>query len=105
LTFHKAHDYEPVWSKDGSKICFASNRYGNFDLYVIDAKGGEPKRLTYHSNDETPYTFSDNDQFVIFGANRLDAASHRQYPTGSQPELYKVAVSGSMVQQVWDHPG
>jgi tricorn protease len=104
LTFHKAHDYEPVWSKDGSKICFASNRYGNFDLYVIDAKGGEPKRLTYHSNDETPYTFSDNDQFVIFGANRLDAASHRQYPTGSQPELYKVAVSGSMVQQVWTIP-
>ena len=32
LTYHSAHDYKAVWSKDGSKIAFASNRYGNFDI-------------------------------------------------------------------------
>lgn len=58
LSFHEAHDFMPVWSKDSNKIAFASDRYGNFDVFVMDAEGGEATRLTYHSNDEFPYTFS-----------------------------------------------
>ena len=54
LTFHKAHDYKPVWSKDGKRIAFASDRYGNFDVFVMDALGGEASRLTFHSTDELP---------------------------------------------------
>ena len=30
LTMHEAHDFMPVWSKDGKSIAFASDRYGNF---------------------------------------------------------------------------
>ena len=33
LTTHPAHDTRPVWSPDGSKIVFASDRNGNFDIY------------------------------------------------------------------------
>ncbi|MCC5936375.1 MAG: PD40 domain-containing protein, partial [Lunatimonas sp.] len=58
LTFHEAHDFMPVWSKDGKKIAFASDRYGNFDVFVMDADGGNAHRLTYHSNDEMPYSFA-----------------------------------------------
>ncbi len=104
LTFHKAHDYMPVWSHDGSKISFASDRYGNFDVFVIDVKGGSPERLTYHSAPELPYSFSNDDKQVIFGGLRLDAVDHRQYPTGSQPELYQVSVDGGRVDQVWTIP-
>ncbi|MAN85416.1 MAG: peptidase S41 [Algoriphagus sp.] len=104
ITFHEAHDYQPVWSKDGSKIAFASDRYGNFDIFIMDAAGGPATRLTYHSNDEQPFDFSADGKFVLFGATRMDIASHRQYPTGSQPELYKVSVSGGRVDQVWTIP-
>lgn len=104
LTYHSAHDYAPVWSKNGEKIAFSSNRYGNFDVYVMDAKGGPSTRLTYHSNDEKPFSFSADDQEVLFGAMRLDAAEHRQYPTGSQPELYNVPVTGGRVSQVLTVP-
>ncbi|MBQ4914783.1 PD40 domain-containing protein [Maribacter sp. MMG018] len=104
LTFHSAHDYAPVWSKNGRQLAFASNRYGNFDVYVMDAEGGEAKRLTFHSNDETPYSFSADGSNVLFGAARLDAATHRQYPTGSQPELYSVPVTGGRVDQVLTVP-
>jgi len=104
LTYHSAHDYSPVWSKNGEKIAFSSNRYGNFDVYVMDAKGGPSTRLTYHSNDEKPFSFSADDQEVLFGAMRLDAAEHRQYPTGSQPELYNVPVTGGRVGQVLTVP-
>lgn len=35
LTFHEAHDFMPVWSNDGKFIAFASDRYGNFDIYIV----------------------------------------------------------------------
>ncbi|ERM81826.1 peptidase S41 [Rhodonellum psychrophilum GCM71 = DSM 17998] len=104
LTFHEAHDFMPVWSKDGSKIAFSSDRYGNFDVFVMGAEGGQASRLTYHSNDEMPYTFSADDASVLFGGVRQDLAEHRQYPSGSQPELYKVPVTGGRVDQVWTLP-
>lgn len=40
LTTHPAHDTRPVWSPDGSKIVFASDRNGNFDIFVMDKEGG-----------------------------------------------------------------
>jgi Tol biopolymer transport system component len=41
LTSHPAQDFMPVWSHDGRQIAFASDRHGNFDLFVIPATGGE----------------------------------------------------------------
>ena len=104
LTFHQAHDYRAVWSKDGKHIAFASDRYGNFDVFVMDALGGEATRLTYHSNDELPYTFTHDNTKVIFGAVRQDAVNHRQYPTSVQPELYEVACQGGRVGQLLTVP-
>jgi len=104
LTFHEAHDYMPVWSHDGKTIAFASDRYGNFDIFTIAAVGGEAKRLTFHSAAEYPYEFSFDNQSIFFGATRMDVASSRSFPTGSQPELYKVSVQGGQVQQVLGTP-
>ncbi len=104
ITFHKAHDYMPVWSNDGRHIAFASDRYGNFDIYVMDALGGAATRLTFHSNDEEPYTFSSDNNSVLFKAQRQDLATHRQYPTSRQAELYSVPVSGGRVDQVFTVP-
>lgn len=104
LTFHEAHDFMPVWSKDGKTIAFASDRYGNFDVFTISVEGGEAKRLTFHSSGEYPYSFTSDDQSVIFGGVRQDAVTHRQYPTGSQPELYKVPAKGGRVSLVWTVP-
>lgn len=104
LTFHKAHDYMAVWSKDSKHLAFASDRYGNFDVFLMEAAGGPASRLTFHSNDEMPFTFSHDNQRVIFGGQRQDKAEHRQYPTGSQPELYAVNVGGGRVDQVFTIP-
>jgi tricorn protease len=104
LTIHEAHDFMPVWSHDGKSIAFASDRYGNFDIYVMPAEGGEAKRLTYHSANEYPYDFSPDDKAVLFGGVRMDLASNRLYPTGSQPELYKVPVAGGRTLQVLSSP-
>jgi tricorn protease len=58
LTLHEAHDYMPVWSRDGKWVAFASDRYGNFDVYVMPAAGGEAKRLTFHSANDVPYVLT-----------------------------------------------
>ena len=104
LTYHDAHDYLATWSADGQRIAFASNRYGNFDIFVMDARGGRAERLTYHSNDEEPYTFADGDSSVLFGGIRQDDVQHRQFPHGSQPELYRVPAGGGRVTQVLTLP-
>lgn len=36
LTDHPANDVNPTWSPDGTKIAFASNRDGNYNIYVMD---------------------------------------------------------------------
>ena len=40
LTLHEAYDYMPVFSHDGKWLAFASDRYGNFDVYIMPSGGG-----------------------------------------------------------------
>ena len=71
ITLHEAHDFQPVWSNDGSQIAFASNRYGNFDIYIMPSNGGEATRLTYHSSSDYPGSFTPDDQSIVFTSSRL----------------------------------
>ncbi|MEM9547252.1 MAG: S41 family peptidase [Bacteroidota bacterium] len=104
LTLHDAHDYMPVWSHDGEKIAFASDRYGNFDVFVINATGGKATRVTYHSAGDFPSDFTTDNSSVIFTSSRLDMASNQQFPSGVLPELYKVSIAGGMPMQVLTTP-
>jgi Tol biopolymer transport system component len=104
LTLHEAHDFMPVWSRDGKTIAFASDRYGNFDVFTIPAAGGQATRLTYHSAAEYPNAFSTDDKQVIFSGARYDDAANRQYPTAYMSELYQVPVAGGRVTQILTTP-
>jgi serine/threonine-protein kinase len=47
LTFHKGHDWWPVWSPDGPYITFGSSRSGTVQIYRKRADGsGEEEKLT-----------------------------------------------------------
>ncbi len=104
LTFHEAHDFMPVFSHDGKTIAFASDRFGNFDIFTIPLEGGEAKRITFHSANEYPYEFTNDDKNVLFGGVRNDVVSNRTFPTGSQPELYQVPIVGGKVTQLLGMP-
>lgn len=95
LTLHEAHDYMPVWSPDGKQIAFASDRYGNFDVYVIPSNGGEAKRLTFHSGNDVPWDFSPDGKHIIFSSPRNDLQSSVRFPNkGLFGKLYKVSTEG-----------
>src|SRR5262245_8815768 len=46
LTHSPGIDTEPVFSPDGGRIAFASDRAGNLDIWVMNADGTNPVRLT-----------------------------------------------------------
>ena len=46
ITSGAAWDEEPAWSPDGKWIAFASDRNGNFDIYVVHPDGTGLRQLT-----------------------------------------------------------
>lgn len=60
----------PAWSPDGSKIVFMSNLVGNWDLYIVDATGGSPIRITDDLAQDGLPTFSPDGNTIIYVTNR-----------------------------------
>ena len=104
LTLHEAYDYNPVWSHDGKWIAFASDRYGNMDVFVMPSTGGEAKRLTHYSGPDIPWDFSPDNKQVIFSSNRIDLVTNAQIPGAGMNELYSVNINGGRASQVITHP-
>ncbi len=95
ITTGDAYDMRPVWSNDGKTIAFASDRYGNFDVFTMPSTGGTPVRLTYASTGDYPYDFSRDDQQVLFGSGRNAPAKSVRFPSpGLFSNLYTIPVKG-----------
>ncbi len=104
LTTNPAYDFMPVWSPDGKTIAFASNRFGNFDVFTIPIEGGIPTRLTFHSNNEYPSAFSLDGKNIIFSAQIQDNSKNIQFPDNILSELYSVSTTGGRVNQILTTP-
>lgn len=104
LTISESYEYSAVWSHDGNQIAFASDRYGNFDVFSMPASGGEAKRLTYHSSNEKPSDFSVDDKTILFSGLRQDLHTNVQFPSGVMTELYSVPATGGRVHLVLTTP-
>jgi tricorn protease len=93
LTVNRARDIHPRFSPDGKWIAFSSNRYGNYDVFVMPASGGTPKQLTFHSAADTVVGWSRDSRRILFSSARGIL-----YP--GIPNLYEVPVTGGMEQPV-----
>ena len=52
------HGTNPVWSPDGSRIAFISNRDGDWEIFVMDSDGTDVNQLTFNNdNDWKPTWF------------------------------------------------
>ena len=104
LTSNASYDYSPIWSPDGKSLAFASDRYGNFDIFTVSPDGGVPFRVTTHSAKETPWTFTPDGKRILFSACIQDPAASALFPKNSMTELYSVSVDGGRYEQVLATP-
>ncbi len=69
LTFDAAVDSYPVWSPDGSRIAFSSNRTGQLDLYQMLTLGGVEERLIAASDQvRVPYSWSVDGRRLLYSS-------------------------------------
>jgi serine/threonine-protein kinase len=76
LTFDKGSDRIPVWTPDGQRIVFASDRAkaGIRNIYWVNADGtGDVTRLTDSSEDQLPWSWHPNSKFVAYQTSRSAA--------------------------------
>jgi eukaryotic-like serine/threonine-protein kinase len=67
LTFDPAIDSVPIWSPDGTRMVFASNRGVTFDLYFKDTNGGqEEKSVPENGPDRFPSDWSHDGRYVLY---------------------------------------
>ncbi len=104
LTTSAAYESTPIWSPDGTKIAYASDRNGGKDIYIIPSKGGQSTRLTFNSVAETPEAFSPDGKNVIFSAYIQKPAVNISGPHRSQSELYSVPAEGGRPVQILSTP-
>lgn len=104
LTTQDSYETEPVWSPDGKKIAFASDREGGTDIFIMDVAGGPATRLTYNSAAETPQGFTPDGKSVIYSASIQDAPSALLFPAAWMTELYSVPVTGGRPRQLLTTP-
>ncbi len=70
LTFGPALDSYPVWSPDGQRIAFYSNRGGKLDLYIKAVSGaGEDEPLFQSPNSKQPTDWSRDGRYLAFSEN------------------------------------
>jgi serine/threonine protein kinase/Tol biopolymer transport system component len=66
LTFDPANEMFPVWSPDGSRILYSSDRNGKYGLYQQAATGGGNPHLLYETTGVTLATDWPDDHTILF---------------------------------------
>jgi TolB protein len=75
----------PAWSPDGTQIIFSSSMLGNPEIFVTDANGAHPKRLTFSNGASTsPAWNPKTGQSVVFVSDR-----------GGIPKLFMMNADGT----------
>jgi dipeptidyl aminopeptidase/acylaminoacyl peptidase len=88
LTNGDCEDDEPVWSADGSRIVFTSQRGARWDVELVDAlyelevdaDGSEPKRLSPPDESASTASFSPDGSLIAYRHEPADGT----YPHNSQ---------------------
>lgn len=75
LTFSTANDTRPVWSPDGKRVFFSSNRIdGKYQVFEAASEGGAEQRLLFSTTEESwPTDVSPDGRFLMYFEGDLES--------------------------------
>ncbi|UCC73975.1 MAG: PD40 domain-containing protein [Gemmatimonadota bacterium] len=77
LTHHDADDHHPAWSPDGGSIAFASDRDGDFDIWIVGIDAGEVSQLCDRPGRDDFPAFSPDGSMIAFSSGVFGPAELR----------------------------
>jgi tricorn protease len=92
LVAHPATESRPVFSPDGRKLAFVSNRTGGGDIYVLDFNTNNLARLTFDDASDNLDAWSPDGKWLYFFSSSKDIAGMN--------DIFRVSASGGTPQQV-----
>jgi TolB protein len=96
LTDHPGTEMNGMFSPDGSRIVFVSDRDGNLEIYAMKADGSEPKRLTHDPGEDIHPFWSPDGAGILFNSTRTSKKT-------VDPEIYEIYsmnADGTGLQQI-----
>ena len=90
LTDSAGDDREPAWSPDGTRIAFASDRGGTYDLWLLTVETGELRQITTALGNESEPAWTPDSAALVYVAvpeGEADGALHHLTldPPGTPP--------------------
>jgi TolB protein len=93
ITFDLSDELHPVWSPDGARLAFVSDRDGDWEIYVINVNGTGLRQLT-HNDDWDSYPDWSPDGAQLAFTSRRDG----------NYDLYLVDLSSGALQRLTTSP-
>ena len=89
LVSNPATESRPLWSPDGTRLAFISNRTGNGDVYVLTFATGDLKRVTFDDVNDQLDAWSRDGNWLYFSSTSRDISGMsdvwRVHPDGGTP--------------------
>ena len=73
ITTHPEQDLAPRISPDGKWLAYASNRNGNYDIWLKNLETGQSRQLTEHQADDYYPVWEPRQRYLVFVSQRSDA--------------------------------
>lgn len=98
LTNHPGNDRYGSYSPDGKSIIFESDRYGNWDVFLLDLTSGEQRPITFSPQNERRPSWHPSGRSIIFEIENnegIDLYEHDLYIGLSKKILREPQLGGA----------
>ncbi len=94
VTNHPAQDIDPRLNEAVTQIAFASDRTGDFEIFVMNVDGSGLRQITHSPGDDLAPHWSADGRHLVFQSTR-----------DGQSEIYRINADGTGQIRLTNHPG